>query len=190
MDCARTGRRTLAERVAREAAMPHHRHPRSATYATHSRADPAKTPPVWTLRIGGRRLAGHWSGWARFKGEIEELEEVEEIVCVLMWRSRLKMSGHRQTPRVTMNSSVSLFQFSRLRRWRSAAGEARSGSRTSAWGPRPKPATCASGNPLGRGRGPLRSNGRVRVSSAGSLDPHLPTPSARAPSSPSGRRVF
>jgi hypothetical protein len=108
--------------------------------AKHTVLRPHKGYRIHTFR-GGRRLAGLWSGWARFRGEIEELEEIEEIVCVLMRRSRVTMSGHRQTPRVTMNasissnSSISLFEFSRLRRWRSAAGEARSGRRTSAQGP-------------------------------------------------------
>jgi hypothetical protein len=48
---------------------------------------------------GGRRLAGLWSGWARFRGEIEALKEIEEIVCVLKRRSRMKMSGQCQNPK-------------------------------------------------------------------------------------------
>jgi hypothetical protein len=44
---------------------------------------------------GGRRLAGLWRGWARFRGEIEALEEIEEIVCVLMRRSGFEMFVQR-----------------------------------------------------------------------------------------------
>jgi hypothetical protein len=44
---------------------------------------------------GGRRLAGLWRGWARFRGEIEALEEIEEIVRVLMRRSGFEMFVQR-----------------------------------------------------------------------------------------------
>jgi hypothetical protein len=61
------------------------------------------------------------------------LEEIEEIVCVLMRRSRMKMSGQRQNPKRDHERLDLLYlfdlplEFRGFAAWRSAAGEAPSG---------------------------------------------------------------